>query len=77
MYRWALENVFQPSLEEFSKIRSYRATITAIEQVDFQPSLEEFSKILMQLVWDNLDKIIFNPLLRNSLRFCVEGGGEG
>ena len=39
----------------------------------FQPSLEEFSKILLLyggFTWREID--VFNPLLRNSLRFVKD-----
>ena len=63
---------FQPSLEEFSKIPAQKSEETLfIKFVIFQPSLEEFSKILAisTLLEGVTNGNIFNPLLRNSLRF--------
>ena len=61
---------FQPSLEEFSKILVLfpRAEITV--RIRFQPSLEEFSKIQYYILFKaSTSGTVFNPLLRNSLRF--------
>ncbi len=61
--------LFQPSLEEFSKIQELELVNAWIIHDLFQPSLEEFSKIPEERKISQLAEKSFNPLLRNSLRF--------